>query len=211
MNLKEGNSIQSKKVIFSKKPFFQTLILCLIAAFLNFALSSLVGMVLKFPLFLDTIFTITILFYCGILPAIFTALAYSIPSALSVHAPFYILFTLCSVAIILITYFVMKKDLKNKNSLMLTLLYLLLASLLSGFASSVIGGTIHTLGLILFPDKITEIVTEKFVLSMFSKNGNLLLSAILGRIPTTCVDRIVSTFLGYGLYKLLDKNEKKLR
>lgn len=200
-----------KENFFSKKPIGLTIILILVAALLNFALSAFTSQVLKIPLFLDTIFTIAMLFYCGILPAYITALLQSIPSSLIVNAPFYILFSFCSLAIILITYFIMKNNDTRKQSAPLTVLYLILASLLAGFASSVIGGSIHTLGLILYPTEISEIVTEKFVLSLFSQNGNLLLSAILGRIPSTCIDRIITTFLGYGLYKLLLNFEKKHR
>ena len=196
---------------FSKKPVGLTIILIIVGAALNFAISNFTAFVLKIPLFLDTIFTIAILFYCGIIPAILTAVIHSIPSSLLVNAPFYILFSLCSVAIILITYGVMKNNDKRNQSVTLTILYLILAALLSGFASSVIGGTIHTLGLILYPEEISEIVTEKFVLSLFSKNGSLLLSAILGRIPSTCIDRVITTLLGYGLYELLLKIEKKFR
>lgn len=200
-----------KRFIFSKKPLPQTILLIFLAAVLNFGLSIFVGTVLKIPLFFDTIFSITLLFYCGIWPAIIASILYSIPSSLFVNAPIYILFSLCSIAIILITYGVMKNNEQRKRSIKFTILYLILASLLSGFASSVIGGLIHTFGLNLFPDEISEIVTEKFVLSLFSQNENLLLSAILGRIPTTCIDRIISTLLGYGLYKLLLKLDKKIR
>ena len=196
----------------SKQPPFYTIILCIIAALLNFGISYLTGFVFKIPLFLDTIFTITILFYCGFFPALFTTFLYSIPSSLSVNAPFYLLFNLCSLAILLITYAIMKFHERNdNNSSFLTLLYLILASLLSGFVSSVIGGFIHSLALILFPNSIGEIVTEKFVLSLFSKNGSLFLSAILGRIPTTCLDRVISTLSGWGIYKLLLKLEKNHR
>lgn len=203
--------MEKKGFTISKKPIPLTLLLCFIAASLNLLFSLTTGKLLKIPLFLDTIFTITILFYCGIIPAIITAILFSIPSSLIDNSPFYILFSLCSIAIIFITYEIMKAESKQKHSKTLTILYLILAALLSGFASSVIGGTIHTLGLILFPTEISEIVTEKFVLSLFSQNGELFLSAILGRIPTTCLDRIISTLLGYGLYKILLKFEKKFR
>lgn len=211
MNELGTKKVKKGKIVFSKKPFWLTFILIIASVLLNLAFSELASKVLKIPLFFDTIFTISILFYCGVLPAILTAVIYSVPSSLFVNAPFYILFSLCSIAIILITYGVMKNDSKYKHSVKLTILYLILASLLAGFASSVIGGCIHTLGLILFPEEISEIVTEKFVLSIFSKNGNLFLSAILGRIPSTCIDRIISTLAGYGIYKLTLKIEKKVR
>ena len=200
-----------KGFLVSKKPPLYTFILCIIGAVLNLAISEFTGRVLKFPLFLDTIFSITLLFYCGIVPAMFCSFLYSVPSSLFANAPFYLLFNFCSLAIILITYGIMKKNEKNNHSIKLTILYLILAALLSGFASSIIGGTIHTFGLILFPDDVSEIVTEKFVLSLFSQNGNLFLSSILGRIPTTSIDRIICTLSGYGLYELLEKIEKKIR
>lgn len=203
--------LKKKRLSISKKPFWQTLLLCIAAAILNLLLSKFASNVLKIPLFLDTVFSITILFYCGVIPAIFTSVMFSIPSALLDNSPFYILFSLCSVAIILITYAIMKKEAEHKHSIKLTILYLILASLLAGFASSVIGGTIHTLALILFPNQVSEIVTEKFVLSLFSQNGSLLLSAILGRIPSTCTDRIISTLLGYGIYQLMLKFDRRIR
>ena len=199
------------KFMFSKKSLGLTLILCVVGAALNFAVSLFAAKGIKIPLFLDTIFTIAILFYCGILPAAITAFITSIPSSLVVHAPFYILFFICSVVIILITDKIMKYNSKNNNSIKLTILYLILAALLSGFASSIIGGIIHTSGLILFPNKIEEIVTEKFVLSLFSKNGSLLLSSILGRVPSTCIDRIVSNIAGWGVYQLMLKVDKNMR
>lgn len=211
MHKMEKKCTKIKGFVISKKPPLFTFILCIIAAVLNLVLSEFTSRVIKFPLFLDTLFSITLLFYCGILPAIFSSFLYSIPSSLLANMPFYLLFNFCAIAIFLITYGIMKKNEKNNNSLKLTILYLILASLLSGFVSSILGGIIHTFGLILYPDDALEIVTEKFVLSLFSKNGNLFLSSILGRIPTTCIDRIICTLLGYGLYKLLEKVEKKLR
>lgn len=199
-----------KGIVISKKSPGTTIILCIVAALLNLIVSEFTNKVIKIPLFLDTIFSITMLFYCGVIPALISSFLYSIPSSLMVNAPFYLLFNLCSFSIILITYGIMKKN-KENNSIKLTILYLILASLLSGFVSSIIGGTIHTFGLLLFSNEVQEIVTEKFVLSLFSQNGDLLLSSILGRIPTTCIDRIISNLSGYGLSKLLIKIENKLR
>lgn len=195
----------------SKKPFWTTFILCIIAALLNYALEYFAAYIIKIPLFLDTIFTITITFYCGPIPALFSTILYSIPSSLIVNAPIYMLFNFCSLAIIFITYGLMRYNEKNNNSKLLTFLYLILAALLAGFVSSIIGGFIHTIALLLYPDVVGEITTEKFVLSLFSKNGNLILSAILGRIPTTCLDRVISNLVGWGLYTLLLKFDKNHR
>ena len=195
----------------SNKPFGYTLIISIIGGILNFALSYLISTVLKIPLFMDTVFTIALTFYLGPIPALFSSFLYSIPSSLIVNAPIYILFNLCTVAIVFITYAIMKYNEKNNNSKLLTFLYLILAALIAGFVSSIIGGCVHTVALLLYPDVVGEITTEKFVLSLFSKNGSLFLSAILGRVPSTCLDRVISNILGWSLYKLILKIEKNRR
>lgn len=196
---------KKKKNRWSKLPSKTTLLLCLVAATLNLLLSEFVGKVLQFPLFLDTIFTIVILFLCGVLPAIFTTFIYSIPSSLLANAPFYILFNICGIAIILITYVIMKKGKRYEYSFIFTSLYLILAALIAAFVSSFIGGIIHSLGLLLFPTEVGEIVTERFVLSLFSINNNILISSIVGRLPITCIDRLISNFAAYGIYILILK------
>ena len=209
-----GIKVQEKKkgwARISRKPFWTTVWLVLIGAVLTYSVAYFTAYILKIPLFIDTIFTIALTFYCGPLPALVSSFLYSVPSSLYVNAPIYILFNLCTVAIVYITYALMRYNERNNNSKLLTFLYLILSALISGFVSSIIGGCIHTIALVIYPNVVGEITTEKFVLSLFSKNGSLILSAILGRVPTTCLDRVITTILGWGLYKLLLKVEKNHR
>lgn len=182
-----------------------------LSIFLNLGTSILVFDVLHIPLFLDTIFTVAIVFYLGLLPGLAVGFFYNFVDVLfnyfvrGIFSPTNIFFSLCGVAITLVTWGFARKKEEFKISAMVTILYLLLISVLSSFVTVFIGGIIDFIRFtyLEIPDSMAPIrqFTESFVSQRFS----LFASCILGQIPISITDRVISTFAGYGVYKLYRK------
>ena len=184
---------------------------CFVSIFLNLGVSLLFFDVLHIPLFLDTIFTVAIVFYLGLVPGLIVGLLFNIIDTLfnylarGIVSPTNICFSLCGAAIALVTWaFARKKD-EFQISIPVTILYLLLIALLSSSASIFIGGIIDFVRFSYFdiPDSMAPIkqFTESFVAQRFS----LFASCILAQIPISITDRLITTFAGYGVYKLYEK------
>ncbi len=193
-------------------------LLILISIFLNLGTSILVFDVLHIPLFLDTIFTVAIVFYLGLLPGLAVGFFYNFIDVLfnyfvrGIFSPTNILFSLCGVAITLVTWAFARKKEEFKITLMVTILYLLLISVLSSFVTIFIGGTIDFVRFtyLEIPDSMAPI--RKFTESFVSQRFSLFASCILGQIPISITDRLIATFSGYGVYilcyKLLGPSEE---
>lgn len=186
-------------------------LLILISIFLNLGTSILVFDVLHIPLFLDTIFTVAIVFYLGLLPGLAVGFFYNFIDVLfnyfvrGIFSPTNICFSLCGVAITLVTWAFARKKEEFKITLMVTILYLLLISVLSSFVTIFIGGTIDFVRFtyLEIPDSMAPI--RKFTESFVSQRFSLFASCILGQIPISITDRLIATFSGYGVYILCYK------
>ena len=55
----------------------RTVVICIIAEILNFIVTAIFYHGLKIPLFFDTIFTVAVVFYCGLLPALCVSIGYN--------------------------------------------------------------------------------------------------------------------------------------
>ena len=184
---------------------------CLAAILLNLGTTILIYDVLHIPLFLDTIFTVATVFYLGLVPGLMVGIFFNIVDTFfnflirGIYSPTNIFFSLCGAAIVLVTWAFARKKEEFQISIPVTLLYLLLISLLSSCASILIGGTIDFIRFSYYeiPDSMAPI--KQFTDSFLSQKFNLFTSCILGQIPISMTDRLLATFAGYGVYKLLEK------
>ena len=182
-----------------------------ISIFLNLGTSLLVFDVFHIPLFLDTIFTVAIVFYLGLIPGLLVGFFYNFIDVLfnylvrGIFSPTNVFFSLCGVAITLVTWAFARRKEEFKISPMVTILYLLLISVLSSFVSIFIGGTIDFIRFtyLEIPDSMAPI--RQFTEGFLSQRFSLFASCILGQIPISITDRLIATFAGFGVYKLLIK------
>ncbi len=181
---------------------------CIASIFLNLITTFLVFDTFNIPLFFDTVFTVAIIFYLGLVPGLAVGILFNIVDAIfnyllrGVFSPTNMLFSLCGAAIVFITWAFARKKEEFKISVSVTILYLLLISLLSSAASILIGGIIDFIRFSYFdiPDSMAPI--KQFTESFMAQKFSLFASCILGQIPISLTDRLLTTFAGYGVYKL---------
>ena len=189
----------------------RTVILCVIAEALNFLMPAIFYHALHIPLFFDTIFTVAVVFYFGLVPALCVSLGYNIINSFlwflqeGFFDPFMLSYAICGVLIVLSTWFISRRKEEFKISISITVLYLFLIVLISSFCTIIAGGIIDFFHYKYYqiPDMMNPIkhFTESFVHQHFS----LLISCILGQIPISFLDRLLATFAGFGVYKLCDR------
>lgn len=199
------------KMNYSTKSFLKIFANCAIAIILNILVATLFSDVLHIPLFMDTIFTVAITFYYGLVPGVSVALLYNITIVFISYfrglgfQPMVMLFGICGALISLVTWLFARRKEEFQISSAITGLYLLLIGLCTSFVTIFTSGIIDFIRLSFFqtPDMIAPIreFTESFVKQKFS----LFASCILGQIPVSFTDRTITTFLGYGLYKFMVK------
>lgn len=179
-------------------------------------LLSYVNSKIKFMLFLDTIFSVALTFYAGLLPGLIIALIHN-PLCGIMFSKIYgtpifyygFLYSLCGMLIVLVTWLFSRKKEYFSYSTSMTILYLFMIAFASAFASCVSAA---------FLDTFIKPLSEKFqrakvddfadrfdIFSSVLKSLNFgtYFSYFFPRIPLTIIDRIVSTFLGFFVYKAL--------
>ncbi len=198
-------------------PLWHILLACALAEALN-----LFGIVVFFyklhiPLFLDTIGTVAVTFYAGLLPGLTVALLHNIVWTLiqslvtgSAIYPWEMLYSLCGMTIAFITWFFSRKKSNFSFSFAVTALYIVLIAIVSAFASSLLGGFIEFVNRILFNGLAYKSATEHFVSAFLGQHFGIFVSCVLARIPMTMFDRIVCTFAGYAVYKICDSYDSKV-
>ena len=187
------------------------ILFCIASIFLNLGTTLLLYDVLGVPLFFDTIFTVAIVFYLGLVPGLAVGVLFNfVDTAFNmlvrgIFSPTNMFFSICGAAIVLVTWAFARKKEEFQISLPITILYLVLISLLSSSASILIGGVIDFIRFSYFdiPDSMAPI--KQFTDGFLSQKFNLFASCILGQIPISMTDRLISTFAGYGVYKLFVK------
>lgn len=187
------------------------IILCIIAEILNFLTADIFYHALNIPLFFDTIWTVAVVFYLGLVPGLCVSLGYNIINTIlwsfqeDFFDPFMLSYSICGVLIVLSTWLIARKKGEFKISIMVTILYLVLIALLSSFCTIIAGGIIDYFHLKHYeiPDMMNPI--KKFTESFLHQRVGLLASCILAQIPISFLDRLLATFAGFGIYKLLDR------
>lgn len=173
-----------------------------IAGFLDFATATLFQTVLHVPLFLDMAFAMAVLFAYGVLPAIMTYVVNVICGCLKLvilygKNDYVYLFTLSALTIILITWFFVRKKENLNKGVNLTFLYILSAAICAALACSVVSGIISYFTYSL---NVEAGPFDKIIFAFSGEQMGVLASCIVGRIPITILDRIITTFAGYGFF-----------
>jgi len=187
--------------------------LSILAAFFNIFLNGFVMNFLKFPLFLDTVFTAAISFAFGIIPGIFTAVLTWFLSCVYYNGfNFYILCSVTEVLIICalkpsapdIPNFASKDKIAASYTALVSKLFLLY--ILCVVIISLIGGIV---------DYITHLFVERnyysaddlFKPGLFMNNLPVLAVNIISRLPINIVDRFIVILAGFlisrGLLKII--------
>ena len=170
----------------------------------DFIATSFFQDVLHAPLFFDTIFMIATLFVFGPLAAFFEYVIFiSLICAKLIFlygtTDYVYIYTLSALTIILTTWLFVRHEDKFEKGVNFVFLYILMASLLAGLACSIVSG---------FISYFTYNLNQKdwnFDNLIFAFNGmqlDALASAIFGRIPVIFLDRVITTFAGFGIFKL---------
>jgi len=202
---------------------WKILVLCVICAFCNAALSYLVNTLLKIPLYADTIFTVAMCFTAGVFAGILTGallspLAFLLVCKYLLGLPYEIslvrnIFTICVLAeIALVCFFhariksreeiFLQKPSLNSFTGVATHLMVLVA--LDCIVVSICGGTIDfILGKLSAP--LAYSPEDTFELGLLHNNIPLFATAVLSRIPINIVDRFIAVFGGYGISLVLRK------
>ncbi len=184
---------------------------CLAAIVLNMLSTLLFFDVLHIPLFFDTIFTVAIVFYLGLVPGLVVGILFNFVDTIfnylvrGIISPTNMCFSVCGAAIVLVTWAFARKKEEFQISVPVTILYLLLISLISSFVTIFLGGTIDYFRFTYLdiPDAMAPI--KQFTDSFVSQKFSLFASCILAQIPISLTDRIITTFAGYGVFKLTEK------
>ena len=196
--------MKSKKIAF-------TGLLCLLALLLNIA-SAMLASALKLPTFLDTIFTVAITFYSGLIPGIIVATLFNpamtlIRCAMTGSEIFLydFLYSLCGILIVIASWLFSRNKKEFHFSRRVTLLYLLIIVFFSTFVSSFSASALDTFIRPLF-EKVSGFSAIDDISLVFQKmNFSVFLSYLLPRIPITLLDRYICTFAAYGIYSRLRK------
>jgi hypothetical protein len=190
-------------------------LLCVLSAGGNFLLNNLSVYFMKFPLFLDTVFTVAVTFAAGLIPGFVTAvLSYISINVLEIR---FHPFILCSVAEILLVWrFKPANPEKKRGDFALpektTVSYisiftrLMILYIICCFAVSVLGGVIDFFyyGILSNP-KLYFSAEDVFKIGLLRSGIPVLAMDILSRIPVNIVDRFIVIFGGYFISRLMIK------
>ena len=109
------------------------------------------------------------------------------------------IYALSALTIIIITWLFIRKKENLQKSVNFTYLYLLSACICAGIACSIVSGFISYFT---YELNIKDWNSDKIIFASHNSDANFLLHAIVGRIPLTVLDRIITTFTGFGVFKL---------
>lgn len=189
----------------------KTVLICIVAEIMNWVTTFVFYQTLQIPLFFDTIFTVAVVFYSGLVPGLCVSIVYNVLNSLiwtirtGFFDPFILMYGICGILIVISTWVIARKKENFRINLPITLLYLLLISLVSSLCCIVSSGIIDYFHYLCYEitDQMNPIktFTEGFVQQHFT----LLASCILAQIPISFLDRLLATFSGYGIALLCEK------
>jgi hypothetical protein len=141
---------------------------------------------------MDSIMTVFVTLYGGLLPGIATGILYNAAYVLFMRTPaLQLLFGLCSVATALTVG--LSRMSRRKGTILFDLVGLALAvtlvnSLIGGIVSSILFGGIDS-----FP-------TDLLIAGLVMQQVPVLAATVMSRIPVNMIDKSIAIFAGYGLY-----------
>ena len=198
---------------------------CATGALLNIVFHTLTTGEDLLPLYLDTIFTITITLLCGPLwGGITGALTNIIGHTVNFWGWEGYLFALCNISTALVTWMFIRlfpnelnfaKDTQENNNFKQTLrnptvksrqldkvmnriFALTLLSFALCLAMSILGGLIATLIQFINSSPADELYLKALLGSAMFEKLPIFLAEILSRIPVNIIDRLISVFIGFG-------------
>ena len=182
-------------------------ILCLLAAGANYLLTTFMMHSLRFPLYLDTIFSVALCFGVGVIPALAAALLTHIFAGIRDGG--FTPFIICSMAEIIIVWLFkpVPSRIKSPVSLLGSLLFLYIALCIS---VSILGGLVDFVYHGIFSvEKFYFSPEDTIKISLLRGNIHTIAVNILSRIPVNIVDRFFVVFGGYFIsrgFLLIKKN-----
>ena len=199
----------------TEKNLLNTTIFTILAILLNVAFVYAVSK-LHLIVFLDTIFTVAITFYAGLIPGLIAAAVYNPIMTLILCAEngtevFYydFLYSICGLLIVLTTWAFSRNKKEFHSTYMMTILYLLAISISSAFVSCVSASALDTFVRPLFGKTSPFGPIEDFSFIFQRFNFGSFLSYLLPRVPITVLDRFICTFAGYGFYRLISRINRR--
>lgn len=181
---------------------------------INFGFNHLAIFILHVPLFLDTVGTVTLTFFCGWIPglvcAFATTLLDSITGGYFLQLP--TLYVICSFFAVFISY-KFKRNIFNTDMKIVRICYLFILAMIMCVVISILGGIIDSICITYSNYKSTYPVASDFFKPNFIKLGlSQLGTNIVSRFPINIVDRLLTCFISYGLsllFSLLVKQDNK--
>ena len=181
---------------------------------INFGFNHLAIFILHVPLFLDTVGTVTLTFFCGWIPGLVCAFATilldSIIGGYFLQLP--TLYVICSFFAVFISY-KFKRNIFNTNMIIVRICYLFILAMIMCVVISILGGIIDSICITYSNYKSTYPVASDFFKPNFIKLGlSQLGTNIVSRFPINIVDRLFTCFISYGLsllFSLLVKQDNK--
>lgn len=195
------------------KPNISVILAVFLFSIGDFLVTTLLQDFLHAPLFFDTIFMIAALFLFGPVAAFFEYLFFISFVCLKRMflygtVEYVYLFALSALTIIIVSWLFIRKKEKLHQGVNMTFLYILTAAMLSGLACSVVSGVI---GYFTYSISETGWDFDIIIYSFKGERFDLLSAAILGRIPVIILDRIITTFAGFGVSLLYNSLMEKYR
>lgn len=200
---------------FSAKSFFKIFALCLLALLGNVGASFFDARFLP-SIFLDTVFTVAVTFYAGLVPGLIVAAAFNPLMTFlycSMHGKAFsvydCLYAICGMLIVVATWFFSRNKKEFLFSRGVTVLYLFAIAFSSAFLSFFAASALDTFVRPLFSSTSGFSSFDSFSAVLRQMNIGTFLSYLIPRIPMTLLDRIICTFAGFGIYRLAVKIKER--
>ena len=184
-------------------------VFCLIAIIGNL-LTSFLAYKLNLPCFLDTEFSVAITFYLGLVPGLIVAACFNplmiILLCWYTGTPFSAydcLYAICGMLIVLATWLFSRNKKEFLYSRPMTVLYLLIIVAASSVFSFTSASLLDTFILPLFQTNSGFSALNNYAEVLRQLEMGTFFSYLVPRIPLTVMDRLICTFAGYGIYRLL--------
>lgn len=191
----------------SLKQIIEIALLVIVFGCIDFLAVLLFQDILDIPLFLDTIFMTATLFLFGPVVAFLEYLVYMGISCIRMmfacgSAHMIYLYSISALTIIVITWLFIRRKGSLKKNVNRTFIILLSAAIFSGLACSVVSGFIN---FFIYFKNDNDLAYDRVIFAFNGEQFGFLASAILGRIPVTILDRIITTFAAFGIFNLYSK------
>lgn len=191
----------------SLKQIIEIALLVIVFGCIDFLAVLLFQDILDIPLFLDTIFMTATLFLFGPVVAFLEYLVYMGISCIRMmfacgSAHMIYLYSFSALTIIVITWLFIRRKGSLKKNVNRTFIILLSAAIFSGLACSVVSGFIN---FFIYFKNDNDLAYDRVIFAFNGEQFGFLASAILGRIPVTILDRIITTFAAFGIFNLYSK------